>query len=62
DYSSRQSVLQRPSRFVTEVPPELYEIWSLEEESTSATPALEARTNEGGEDEGDAGGGDGYVN
>jgi DNA helicase-2/ATP-dependent DNA helicase PcrA len=37
DYS-RQTVLQRPSRFVTEVPPELYEIWSLEEEAT-ALPA-----------------------
>ena len=30
DYS-RQTVLQKPSRFVTEVPRELYEIWSLEE-------------------------------
>ena len=30
DYS-RQTVLQKPSRFVTEVPHELYEIWSLEE-------------------------------
>jgi DNA helicase-2/ATP-dependent DNA helicase PcrA len=58
DYSSRQTVLQRPSRFVTEVPPELYEIWSLEEENA---PALEAPT---AEDNGpaDEGGGDGYVN
>ena len=39
DYSSRQTVLQRPSRFVTEVPPDLYEIWSLEEE-VATTPAL----------------------
>jgi DNA helicase-2/ATP-dependent DNA helicase PcrA len=31
DYS-RQTVVQKPSRFVTEVPPELYDIWSLEEE------------------------------
>ena len=31
DYN-RQTVVQRPSRFVTEVPPELYEIWQLEEE------------------------------
>jgi DNA helicase-2/ATP-dependent DNA helicase PcrA len=31
DYS-RQTVLQKPSRFVTEVPPELYDIWTLEEE------------------------------
>ncbi|MFN2482418.1 MAG: ATP-dependent helicase, partial [Pyrinomonadaceae bacterium] len=37
DYT-RQTVLQRPSRFVTEVPPEMYEIWSLEEEAT-ALPA-----------------------
>jgi DNA helicase-2/ATP-dependent DNA helicase PcrA len=37
DYSTRQSLLQRPSRFVTEVPPDLYEIWSLEEESTAPT-------------------------
>jgi DNA helicase-2/ATP-dependent DNA helicase PcrA len=42
DYT-RQTVLQRPSRFVTEVPPELYEIWSLEEEATAlpeAPPSL----------------------
>jgi DNA helicase-2/ATP-dependent DNA helicase PcrA len=42
DYT-RQTVLQRPSRFVTEVPPELYEIWSLEEEATQlpeAPPSL----------------------
>jgi DNA helicase-2/ATP-dependent DNA helicase PcrA len=63
DYSSRQSVLQRPSRFVTEVPPEMYEIWSLEEESASAQPALEAPAPdepEGGEVEGGEPGG--YVN
>jgi DNA helicase-2/ATP-dependent DNA helicase PcrA len=29
---SNQTVVQRPSRFVTEVPRELYDIWSLEEE------------------------------
>ncbi|MBI1765668.1 MAG: ATP-dependent helicase [Acidobacteria bacterium] len=28
----RQSVIQRPSRFVTEVPRELFEIWSVDEE------------------------------
>ncbi len=42
DYT-RQTILQRPSRFVTEVPPELYEIWSLEEEATqlpNAPPKL----------------------
>ena len=32
DYN-RQTVLQKPSRFVTECPPALYEIWNLEEES-----------------------------
>lgn len=32
DYS-RQTVVQKPSRFVTEVPPELYDIWTLEEET-----------------------------
>ncbi|MDT7540169.1 MAG: ATP-dependent helicase UvrD/PcrA [Acidobacteriota bacterium] len=36
---TRQTVLQRPSRFVMEVPPELYEIWSLEEETTKLPDA-----------------------
>ncbi|MGD9590587.1 MAG: ATP-dependent helicase [Pyrinomonadaceae bacterium] len=31
DYN-RQTVLQKPSRFVTECPPALFEVWSLEEE------------------------------
>jgi len=31
----RQSVIQRPSRFVTEVPRALFEIWSVDEESPS---------------------------
>ncbi|HEX7999786.1 MAG TPA: ATP-dependent helicase [Pyrinomonadaceae bacterium] len=35
DYS-RQTIVQKPSRFVTEVPPELYDIWALEEENTLA--------------------------
>jgi hypothetical protein len=66
DYSSRQTVLQRPSRFVTEVPPDLYEIWSLEEESVS-TPALAAPATDdeepGGGTEGGVGGEPGgYVN
>jgi DNA helicase-2/ATP-dependent DNA helicase PcrA len=52
DYS-RQTVIQKPSRFVTEVPPDLYDIWSLEEETT---PALEAAP----EDE--EGGPRGYIN
>ena len=32
DYN-RQAVLQKPSRFVTECPPALFEVWDLEEES-----------------------------
>jgi DNA helicase-2/ATP-dependent DNA helicase PcrA len=36
DYN-RQTVLQKPSRFVTECPPALFEIWNLEDESASAT-------------------------
>jgi DNA helicase-2/ATP-dependent DNA helicase PcrA len=32
DYS-RQTVLQKPSRFIMECPPVLFEVWSLEEES-----------------------------
>ncbi len=35
---SRQTVLHRPSRFVTEVPRTLFEIWNLDEEA----PSLEA--------------------
>jgi DNA helicase-2/ATP-dependent DNA helicase PcrA len=31
DYN-RQTVIQKPSRFVTECPPSLFEIWNLEEE------------------------------
>jgi len=63
DYSTRQSLLQRPSRFVTEVPPDLYEIWSLEEETTTTTPALAPPAPE--DDGGTEGGGGepgGYVN
>ncbi|MFM8393080.1 MAG: 3'-5' exonuclease, partial [Acidobacteriota bacterium] len=30
---SRQTILHRPSRFVTETPRSLFEIWNLEEES-----------------------------
>ena len=36
DYN-RQTVLQKPSRFVTECPPALFEIWSLVEESPEAS-------------------------
>jgi len=35
---ARQSIIQRPSRFVTEVPRELFEIWDVGEE----TPLLDA--------------------
>jgi len=34
DYN-RQTVLQKPSRFITECPPALFEIWNLEEESST---------------------------
>ena len=59
DYSSRQTVLQRPSRFVTEVPPDLYEIWSLEEEPAQLALEPPAEAEEGGGEGGEPGG---YVN
>jgi hypothetical protein len=37
DYS-RQTVLQKPSRFIMECPPDLFEVWSLEED----TPKFDA--------------------
>jgi DNA helicase-2/ATP-dependent DNA helicase PcrA len=40
DYN-RQTVLQKPSRFVTEVPPQLYDIWTLEEENVTLQPEEE---------------------
>ena len=40
DYN-RQTVIQKPSRFVTEVPPELYDIWTLEEESDAEALSVE---------------------
>ena len=40
---SRQTILHRPSRFVTETPRSLYEIWNLEEEA----PALDAGVEPG---------------
>src|SRR5687768_4779949 len=39
DYN-RQTVLQKPSRFVMEVPPALFEIWSLEEEPKEISAPL----------------------
>jgi len=50
DYN-RQTVVQRPSRFVTEVPPDLYEIWSLEEESDPAPLAITPGGEGGAPDE-----------
>jgi DNA helicase-2/ATP-dependent DNA helicase PcrA len=52
DYN-RQMVVQRPSRFVTEVPPELYEIWTLEEESATMLDAAPVESSDEP---------DGYVN
>ncbi|HEY0461869.1 MAG TPA: 3'-5' exonuclease, partial [Pyrinomonadaceae bacterium] len=40
DYS-RQVVLQKPSRFIMECPPVLFEVWSLEEESKPFDAPLE---------------------
>ncbi len=46
DYN-RQTVLQKPSRFITECPAALYEIWDLEEESAIITePALLSESEE----------------
>ena len=36
DYN-RQTVLQKPSRFITECPGDLFEVWNLEEEYPAAT-------------------------
>jgi DNA helicase-2/ATP-dependent DNA helicase PcrA len=58
DYN-RQTILQKPSRFVTEVRPELYDIWTLEEESV---PALAAPAEEADDDEEEDDGPRGYVN
>src|SRR5436190_1069126 len=44
DYN-RQAVLQKPSRFVTECPPALFEVWDLEEESNTPA-ALAANASE----------------
>jgi DNA helicase-2/ATP-dependent DNA helicase PcrA len=46
DYN-RQNVLQKPSRFVMECPPALFEIWNLEEEApTFDAPLLEDKKEE----------------
>ncbi|MBA2340016.1 MAG: ATP-dependent helicase [Pyrinomonadaceae bacterium] len=58
DYN-RQSVLQRPSRFITETSPDLYDIWQLEEEISAAPsfnpkPAAVAQIETDEEEEQDA--------
>ncbi len=35
DYN-RQTIIQKPSRFITECPPSLFEVWDLEEEALSS--------------------------
>lgn len=45
DYN-RQTVLQKPSRFVTECPPAMFEIWNLEEETAAAPPLLDPISDE----------------
>jgi hypothetical protein len=47
DYN-RQTIVQRPSRFVTETPPELYEVWSLEEETDALDALPEIKESEPG--------------
>ena len=44
DYK-RQAVLQKPSRFITEVPPVMFEIWDLEEETPSFDDPVEIEDN-----------------
>jgi len=48
DYN-RQTVLQKPSRFVTECPPALFEIWNLEEESAEPAENKSLTAGEGSE-------------
>jgi len=45
DYTN-QTVVQRPSRFVIEVPRELYDIWSLEEENVQQLGQLDPTSEE----------------
>ncbi|HEY2846700.1 MAG TPA: ATP-dependent helicase, partial [Pyrinomonadaceae bacterium] len=48
DYN-RQTVLQKPSRFITECPPALFEIWNLEEESATQADNKSLTAGEGPE-------------
>ncbi|MFN6963506.1 MAG: ATP-dependent helicase [Pyrinomonadaceae bacterium] len=50
DYN-RQTVLQKPSRFVMECPPALFEIWNLEEEQRPADAPVSMIDDGGGESE-----------
>lgn len=45
---TRQTVLQKPSRFITECPPELFEIWDLEEEALPVDASLHLSGGESG--------------
>jgi DNA helicase II / ATP-dependent DNA helicase PcrA len=45
---NRQAVLQKPSRFVTECPPALFELWTLEEDG-GQPPLFEAGDSDGPE-------------
>ena len=45
DYN-RQTVLQKPSRFIMELPPALFEIWSLEDEAPDFDAPIEIEEKE----------------
>lgn len=44
----RQTIIQKPSRFVTECPPSLFEVWSLEDETPNWDAPIEHKENETG--------------
>jgi DNA helicase-2/ATP-dependent DNA helicase PcrA len=48
DYN-RQTVLQKPSRFITECPPAMFEIWNLEEEAAAPREEKVLTAGEGSE-------------
>jgi DNA helicase-2/ATP-dependent DNA helicase PcrA len=45
DYN-RQTIIQKPSRFITECPPALFEIWNLEEEAPNFDAPIEIENKE----------------
>ena len=49
DYK-RQSILQKPSRFITEVPPVMFEIWNLEEEAPSFDEPVKIEDSNSGQE------------